>query len=118
MFSSACLLYGEVSTSLIVWFLHFSVISMSPLLLKDGLLLQQLAASILFLVVISELDKNNIKSKLEKQLSIPVSLDGKTYFFCLFLLSCVLLLLRCPTALTATVNARILHRRDRILTAI
>ena len=73
-YSSACLLCGEVPTTFLIWFLHFTVISMSPLLLKDGLTLQQVATLTLFLVLsFHQTNDKKTQTSLERLITIPVS---------------------------------------------
>ncbi|XP_076812639.1 dolichyl pyrophosphate Man9GlcNAc2 alpha-1,3-glucosyltransferase-like [Clavelina lepadiformis] len=50
---SACLLYDVVPPFLVTWFLHVTVLSLSPLLYKDKLAMQQITVTILFLILSS-----------------------------------------------------------------
>nr|XP_002129715.1 dolichyl pyrophosphate Man9GlcNAc2 alpha-1,3-glucosyltransferase-like [Ciona intestinalis] len=48
---SAILICEKLSPYLVVWFLHMTTFSMSPLLTKDGLMMQQYTSSVLFLFI-------------------------------------------------------------------
>lgn len=100
---SACMLYNTAPSELITIFLHYSVISMAPLLAKDGLLLATFATTLLYLILSYQNHElftkhhyfNDILNKLgiNGKSSVYVQKVYKALFLFAFLFSYVLLLL-------------------------